>query len=297
MRILHIDTGREMRGGQWQVLHLLRGSQAAGVECRLLARQGPLLEAAEKAGLDAAALKSPFQALREAAGFDLLHAHDAKAHTWTAATSRPLVVARRVAFPVGRGFLSSWKYRRAAAFIAISEAVRRELEAAGIPKSKIEVVYDGVLVPASVIPYDSRPLGCIAPATNDPMKGSDLAIASGVELQFSSHLTDDLARARILLYLSRREGLGSAALLASAYGTPVVASRIGGLEEAVEHEVSGLLTENDPRAVAAAVSRLQDDPAWAAKLGLQGRDRVQRMFTVDKMVKGTLAVYRKLLSA
>jgi len=39
MRILHFDAGKEMRGGQWQVLRLIEGLAAAGVESTLLARE------------------------------------------------------------------------------------------------------------------------------------------------------------------------------------------------------------------------------------------------------------------
>ena len=51
MRILHLDAGREMRGGQWQVLRLIEGLAAAGVESTLLAREdAPLYAAARKQG-------------------------------------------------------------------------------------------------------------------------------------------------------------------------------------------------------------------------------------------------------
>ena len=50
MRILHLDSGREMRGGQWQVLRLLEGLRAAGHDVTLLARAGaPLAEAVQQA--------------------------------------------------------------------------------------------------------------------------------------------------------------------------------------------------------------------------------------------------------
>ena len=39
MRILHLDAGKEMRGGQWQVLRLVEGLAAQGVESTLLARE------------------------------------------------------------------------------------------------------------------------------------------------------------------------------------------------------------------------------------------------------------------
>ena len=51
MRILHLDAGKEMRGGQWQVLRLIEGLAAAGVESTLLAREdAPLFTAARKQG-------------------------------------------------------------------------------------------------------------------------------------------------------------------------------------------------------------------------------------------------------
>ena len=51
MRILHLDAGREMRGGQWQVLRLIEGLAADHVESTLLAREGaPLYVAARKQG-------------------------------------------------------------------------------------------------------------------------------------------------------------------------------------------------------------------------------------------------------
>src|ERR1039457_4584346 len=57
MRVLHLDAGKEMRGGQWQTLRLVEGLSAAGVESTLLARSdGPLLEAARQRKLRAASL-------------------------------------------------------------------------------------------------------------------------------------------------------------------------------------------------------------------------------------------------
>ena len=51
MRILHLDAGKEMRGGQWQALRLIEGLASAGIESTLLAREGaPLFAAARKGG-------------------------------------------------------------------------------------------------------------------------------------------------------------------------------------------------------------------------------------------------------
>ena len=52
MRILHLDSGREMRGGQWQVLRLHQGLTEAGLDSLLLARSdSPLAAAARAASL------------------------------------------------------------------------------------------------------------------------------------------------------------------------------------------------------------------------------------------------------
>jgi L-malate glycosyltransferase len=126
MRVLHLDAGRELRGGQWQVLRLMEGLAAAGVESTLLAREGaPLFAAARKRGWRVQPLGLT-RALMICRGHDLLHAHDARSHTLAAIIRRArLVVSRRVAFPVG----SRWKYGRAARYIAVSEFVKSVLVA------------------------------------------------------------------------------------------------------------------------------------------------------------------------
>ncbi len=149
MRILHLDSGREMRGGQWQALRLHRGLLAAGHESLLLARAGsPLLDVAARENLPCEALR-PLRLGLLSRGFDLVHAHDARSHTLGAAFARAtLVVSRRVAFPVGDSRVSRWKYRRPALFIAVSCHVASRLRDAGVDEARIAVVYDGVPVPS-----------------------------------------------------------------------------------------------------------------------------------------------------
>ena len=121
MRILHIDTGLRMRGGQWQVLHLLQGLAERAVPSRLLApAQSDLFQAAASVGLDVHPLR-PLAAFRESRAFALVHAHDARAHNLAAFLGKPFVVSRRVAFPVQRTPWSQWKYARATHYLAVSE--------------------------------------------------------------------------------------------------------------------------------------------------------------------------------
>jgi glycosyltransferase involved in cell wall biosynthesis len=75
-------------------------------------------------------------------------------------------------------------------------------------------------------------------------------------------------------------------------GRPVVASRVGGLAEAVVHGETGLLVPPaDPPALATAIARLAGDGGLRARLGAAGRARVLARYTAAKMAEGTLACY------
>jgi len=107
-----------------------------------------------------------------------------------------------------------------------------------------------------------------------------------------------LAAADVMVMPSRQEGLGVAALEAMAVGLPVIASRVGGLPEAVQDGETGLLVPTgDPAALAAAIGRLAADPMLARRLGAQGATRVRTRFTMAGMADATLAIYRHLVGA
>lgn len=299
MHILHVDTGAEMRGGQHQVMLLMDGLRSAGHESTLLAReQSPLWQKAGEAGFRTlpAESKELWRTSREAA---VVHAHDARAHTLAAiASRRKFVVSRRVAFPVRRSVASLWKYRRATRFLAVSRFVANELEAAGIRQEKIDVVYDGVETPEIQVNWSpDNPI--LALASEDPQKGRDLveqaAGQAGVSVVFSHNIPRDLTRASIFVYISRSEGLGSAALLAMSVGVPVIASAIGGLTELFVDGISGILVPNNIDEIAAAIRQLLDHADSARSLGEHGRQRVAECFTKEHLVRGTLAAYERAL--
>ena len=284
MRTLHVDTGRDMRGGQWQALYLVEQLARRSTEAVLLARAGsPLLKEAASRKLDVwpLSLKSLALAARQA---DLVHAHDARAHTLAAiATGIPLVVSRRVAFPVKQGFLSRRKYERAKMYLAVSRFVAAQLAAAGVSESKIRVVYDGVPIPAQVSSRTGHVVALAAKPVEIP----------GIPVDLTANLWEDLASASVFVYKSELEGLGSAALAALAAGVPVVASAVGGLPEVVDHGRMGfLVTDGD---FASPVKRLLDHPALAESMSRAGRERAEREFSLDVMVEKTLAVYREVL--
>ncbi|HEX2716330.1 MAG TPA: glycosyltransferase family 4 protein [Gemmatimonadaceae bacterium] len=169
LRILHIDAGRDWRGGQRQVWLLAQGLRAHGHEPLVVGvPDSPLLQRLRARGVAVAAV--PMRAdwdLRAARRIrklvrawrpDIVHAHDARGHALALAAllgSRiPLVVTRRVSFtPKSVRF----KYGpRVGHFIAISAAVRDALVGAGIAAERIEVVFSGVPVPRVTTPREWR---------------------------------------------------------------------------------------------------------------------------------------------
>jgi starch synthase len=147
----------------------------------------------------------------------------------------------------------------------------------------IRVVYDGIPIPAP--PAKPEPGRVVAV----PGKSCELA---GIPVHSTTNLFGDLPAASVFLYVSKMEGLGSAAIAAMASGVPVVASGVGGLSEVVEHERTGLIVRDGD--YTQAVRRLLDDPKRAAELGAAGREKAMREFSVEKMVQATLDAYNEI---
>jgi glycosyltransferase involved in cell wall biosynthesis len=76
---------------------------------------------------------------------------------------------------------------------------------------------------------------------------------------------------------------------------PIVASRVGGIPEAVRDGENGLLVPpGDIAALRAAIEALLSDPERCRRLGAGGQALMAREFSIDAMVDGNLAVYREL---
>ena len=165
MRVAHLDTGRTWRGGQAQVLHLLRGLEARGHRCLLLAPRGPLLERARDAGIEvrpwrplaegdvAAVLRAAVTLRRFRA--DVAHCHSAHAHATGVPAARlagvpAVVVSRRVDFAVARGAPSRLKYRLPVdRYLCISHGVMEVMRAGGVPAGRLALVPSGVELPGA----------------------------------------------------------------------------------------------------------------------------------------------------
>ncbi|MDO8424930.1 MAG: glycosyltransferase [bacterium] len=104
-------------------------------------------------------------------------------------------------------------------------------------------------------------------------------------------------RSDILVLPSRWEGFGIAAIEASACGIPVIASSVGGLQEAVVDGETGILVPpEDPKALATAMRALAADRPRRVLMGHAGRRHVERSFSIDRVVQRHEELYAALMA-
>jgi glycosyltransferase involved in cell wall biosynthesis len=101
----------------------------------------------------------------------------------------------------------------------------------------------------------------------------------------------------VFVFPSHAEGMPNALLEAMACGLPCVATRVGGIPEAVEDGVSGLLVPaKDPKALHRALGALLSDPEACARLGNAAAQKIASCFSWTHNAEMQLALYRHLLN-
>lgn len=104
-----------------------------------------------------------------------------------------------------------------------------------------------------------------------------------------------LAAMDLFVLPSLWEGVPNAVLEAFSAGLPVVATKVDGVEEAVDDGRTGLLVEaGSPDELAAAIERLLADDDLRSRLAANGRDEASRRFTVERMLLQYEGVYSRL---
>lgn len=184
LRVLHLNTERGWRGGERQTLWLAEALARLGHQSFVAGRPDqPLLERARARGLpvvrcvpvaeyDPLAARRLRRMLRRLQ-IDVVHAHTAHAVALAAlATVRtrvPFVASRRVDFHLSNNPLSRWKYRRATAIVAISDAVRDILVSDGIPRERVDVVNSGVDLSRDIAPASDETLRALGIPDGAPL--------------------------------------------------------------------------------------------------------------------------------
>lgn len=93
------------------------------------------------------------------------------------------------------------------------------------------------------------------------------------------------------------EGFGRSAAEAMACGKAVVASNVGGLTEIVEDGITGKLVQpKNPDALMIAILSLLEDNENAQRMGRAGRQRAEKMFSLQQNIRKTQTIYEQIIS-
>jgi len=164
LKILHISSAHTWRGGEQQIVNLVEGLSTMGAKLKqkVFCAQNsalsvycyehtiPCTTAIKRGSLSIRFIKSLHSEIKQES-YDLLHVHDSHAHTalviahQLAGLSTPIILHRRVDFPIAKSLLSSYKYkyRHIRKVICVSHAIE-------------EVVRKSLNLPTTIIHSSNR---------------------------------------------------------------------------------------------------------------------------------------------
>ncbi len=228
----------------------------------------------------------------------------------------------------GTGYLVRLVLNNADIVVAVSHFLKAEAEKLGIGAEKIRVIYNGVELPE--YRETVRDMSILFVGSLVKQKGVDVLIRAfymvkkrvpkakliivgdGSERENLEELCRSLrledvyftgkkkelsayySHSRVLALPSRAEGFGLVALEAMAFGTPVVATQVGGIPEVVIHGETGMLVESDnAEALAEALVKVLSDEALWQSLSTRARERASR-FSWDVAAEEYAKLYEEL---
>ena len=257
-------------------------------------------------------------ARRAAQGADLVHAHWLPSALPAIATGKPFVVqlwGTDVQLARKLPWLARRILRRARIVLAPSEALAGEARRLGA--RDVRVVPSGVTVPDEVSAPEHPPHVLYVGRLSEEKGVRELAAATDGLARVVvgdgplRSLFPDAAgfvppdqlgpyyeRAAMVACPSQREGYGVVAREAMAYGRPVVASAVGGLVDAIDDGVTGVLVPpRDPCALRAALERLLANPELRGRLGAAAREKAQASWSAQVAASRSLRAYREALDS
>lgn len=209
--------------------------------------------------------------------------------------------------------------------------VESETDGFGVPREKVHVIPNGVLVPSERCVPDREPPTAVVVANFHSYKGHATLVeavakskanvrvrlcgigpeANAIDRMIRTlGVTDrivivpapadipgELRSAQFAIHPSYTEGLSNAILEEIAAGLPVIATEVGGAALQIEHMVSGwLVPPKDVAALASAIEQLTEDPALRVSLGMQARKRAKQ-FSWDACAQAHMRLYEELIGA
>jgi glycosyltransferase involved in cell wall biosynthesis len=221
--------------------------------------------------------------------------------------------------------------RLTAKYICVSDAERQLAATLGVREGEVSVIANGlrdsqwraeqegaepvlIMVARAVSPkrHDlllhalavMRDKGIVAPRTvfagSGPLLPAVRALAEKFQLPGVSFLGDVdevprlLASSQIFALLSDHEGQPISVIEAMRAGLPIVASDLPGIRTQITDGVEGLLTANNPEAVAFSIERLMGDRQLRTRMAAAARRRYERDFSAATMAHAVMQVYGSL---
>jgi glycosyltransferase involved in cell wall biosynthesis len=237
-------------------------------------------------------------------------------------------LAESVVYAARAAIVRKWRliHDNTCQLIALSTFASKYFEAAGFTAEQIAVLPNSVPIPKDQArPQDGKYVAFGGRLTHS--KGIDILMGAarqtGLPIRIAGSVTDagmplddtpanvtllgPLTRmelrafycgARFLVFPSRWfEMCPMMVLEAMSHGLPVIASRIGGLDEIVLDGETGVLCKpGDTMELAVAMQRLWDDPMECARLGLAARARAKIVFNEDNYFDKLIRVYRRAIN-
>lgn len=255
-------------------------------------------------------------ARRAARDADVVHAHWIPSGIAALATGKPFVLqvwGTDVELARRASWLVKPVIRRACLVVAASSFLAEGANALGA--RDIQIIPTGVAIPDRVKESTDPPHVLFVGRLSEE-KGVLEFLTATTELQrvivgdgplrdqiqesvgFVAHseLASYYERAAVVCVPSRREGYGVVAREAMAFGRPVVATRVGGLIDAVRNNETGVVVDNgDINALRRAIERLLRDATDRRRLGQNARKEAISLFSMEAAAAKTLDVYADLL--
>jgi glycosyltransferase involved in cell wall biosynthesis len=252
-------------------------------------------------------------ARRAARGADVVHAHWLPSVVPALATGKPVVLqlwGSDAALATRARPLARWLVRRARVVVCASEALADD--ARGLGAEDVRVIGQAVRIPDGVREPDEPPHVLYVGRLSEEKGVRELAEAArglplvvvgdgplrplfpqAVGFVAPAELGPYYERAAIVVVPSRREGYGMVAREAMARSRPVVATAVGGLVDAVQDGVSGVLVPpGDVAALRGALERLLGDAGLRRSLGAAARVRLAKTASPSTTAERLLEAYR-----
>lgn len=255
-------------------------------------------------------------ARRVARGADVVHAHWLPSAVAGLATGKPLVV-QAWGSDVELAKRLPWLFRpllRQARIVVCASSTLAD-DARTLGAGDVRVIPSGVEVPSEVGSPEWPPHVLYVGRLSEEKGVRELSVAAAglplvvvgdgalrdllpATVGFVPHdqLGPYYERAAIVCVPSRREGYGFTTREAMAHGRAVVTTAAGGIADAIEDDVTGVVVPvRDAAALRGALEALLADPERIARLGAAAREKAQLTLSFTAATEATLAVYRELL--